>query len=543
MKRILASLLVLPLLLATSCGKKERIVDQAYKERNFHYGIGAEARTVDPAQNTDSTGTKIIVQLFEGLVEYHHKTNEVIPGVAKSWDISKDGKTYTFHLRDNAKWSNGDAVTANDFVYSWERVLNPLMASEYAPLIYVIKNAQKYNQGKIKDFAQVGVKAKDDHTLVVDLEYPAAYFLNILQYSLTRPVHKATIEKFGDKYDRDNTWTRAENIVSNGPFMMTEWTINKYIKIKKNPNYWDAKNIWLNGAILYPVDNVQNEERMFRSGALHVTNDTIVNKIPVYQKEHPELIVIEPYLSVYYYSLNNKRKPLNDKRVRKALALAINRHDLVKYVTKAGQQPAYNMVPPGTGGYTSKQTFKEDVAEAKRLLAEAGFPNGEGFPTDLNLMYNTSENHKSTAEAIQQMWKKNLNIQIQLANQDWKVFIDTRNKHNFDIARDGWIGDFNDPLTFVDLQASYNPQNHSAFNSKTYDDLVTKARYSTDQNERFAAFDQLEAILKDEMPVIPLYFYTTKFLRQTDVRGYDAHLQDIHPLRWVSLERPEKAAK
>jgi len=511
-------------------------MDDALKTQTLHYGNSSDPKSLDPNIAEGSNANNIILCLFEGLINYDPKDLHPIPGVAQSWKISDDGLTYTFFLRKNAKWSNGDPVTAHDFVFSWKRILTPKMATSYGYMLFYVRNAKAYSDGKLADFSQVGVKAKHNYTLVVTLENPTPFFINIMQHYVSFPVHKATIEKYGKWDDLANSWTRPGKIVSNGAFTLKSWQMNKKLVVVKNPLYWDAKNVKLSEVHFYPIDNALTETRMFRSGELHKTADLLPSKIPLLKKKYPENIKLDPYLSVYYYDLNVKRPPFDNKLVRKAFAMAVDRESIVQYVTKAGQKPTGSLVPPNTNGYYSPTEIPFDVKKAKELLAQAGYPDGKGFPT-VEVMYNTTEGHKVVAEAIQQMWNKYLGVKVTLANQDWKVFIDTRNNHDFTIARDGWIGDYNDPNTFLDMFVTGGPQNHTGFSNVKYDRLIAKAATIQDKEKRNDIFKKAEAILLDEAPIIPMYVYTTKYLLHTDVKDWHANLLNVHPLRHVYLER------
>ncbi len=502
----------------------------------IYIGNGAEPQDLDPHITTGVPEHKIQQNIFEGLVSVHPQTLEPVPGVAESWTRSKDGKTYVFKLRKDAKWSNGDPVLASDFVYSWTRLLDPKTAAEYAYQGYYILNGKELNTGKLKDPSKLGVQAVDDHTLKVTLVSPTPFFLGLLDHHSLCPVHRKTIEKHGPQ------WTRPENIVTNGAFTVSKWETNKIITLVPNEKYWDRAKVSLKQAHFLPIENLDTEEKMFRSGKLHITNEIPLEKIPYWQKDTSGVYQGVPYLGTYFYWFNTKKKPMDDKRVRKALNLAMDRDRLVKFVTRGGQLPGTTYTPPGTAGYTPTPRLPSDLsrlAEAKKLLADAGYPGGKGMPS-IEILYNTHEGHKKIAEALQQMWKQNLGVNVTLFNQEWKVYLDTMRNMQFQLGRQGWIGDYNDPNTFLDLMVSDNGNNRSGWANKAYDALLEKASREPNAKKRMEYFAQAEDMILDELPVLPIYIYTRNYLKSPDVRGWDNNVQDIHPLKYVSVQPQAK---
>ncbi len=501
----------------------------------FNLGNGAEPQDLDPHIVTGVSEHNVITSLLEGLVSVHPVDLTPTPGVAESWDISEDGLIYTFHLNHNARWSNGDPVTAMDFVYSWRRSLTPELGNQYAYMLYPLVNAEEYNKGHLTDFNEVGVHAIDAQTLSVRLKHSAPYFLGLLEHYSTYPVHQATIEKFGDIGTRGSEWTRPGNFVGNGPFVLKRWIQNQVIEVEKNPLYWDAAKVRLDVINFYPFDQLATEERMFRTGQLHVTYDLLDQKIDTYLNEDPELIYIHPYLGTYYYNFNTTIKPLDDVRVRQALAMSIDREAITRNITKGGEIAAYNLTPPDTLGYTARAKISYDVDEARRLLAEAGYPNGEGFPT-LQLLYNTLETHRIIAEAIQQMWKQALNIDITLYNQEWKVYLDSQRTFNYQISRAGWIGDYVDPNTFLDMFITDGGNNRTGWSNPEYDRLISEAAITQEPAARYELFQQAEAILVEEVPILPIYIYSKVNLISPEVKGWTPNILDRHPYKYVYLE-------
>ena len=525
-----------------SCGlKRETNVESGDREQILHFGNGDEPQELDPHVTTGIPEYQIQLSLFEGLVSLDPKTLAIVPGVAQSWDESADHKTFTFHLRKTARWSNGDRLTAHDFVYSWKRALTPEMGDLYAYMLYYLKNGEQYAKGKIKDFSKVGVKALDDYTLKVELEAPTPYFLQVLTHHSYFPVEKATIEKFGTMAERGTRWTRPGNFVGNGPFKLKEWKMNRVLIVEKNPNYWDASRVRLKEIYFYPIPNKSTEERMFRAGQLHITEDIPSEKIADYKKQHPGVVHITPWVGTYFYRFNTTIKPLNDVRVRRALALSINREEIVKRITKGGELPAYTFTPPGINGYTSTARLEYNINKARKLLADAGYPNGRGFPK-LELMFNTDEKHRQVAIAIQEMWKKALNIHITLANLDWKVFLDRESHLDYQLDRGGWIADYLDATNFLDLFVTGGGNNRTGWSNPQYDKYIREAALTADQDDRYAIFQKAEKLLMQEVPIVPIYTYTRRRLISESVKGWYDNILDRHPYKYIYLQ-PENNNK
>ena len=534
-KYLVLVLSVLTTCLLSSCGGGENNVTSGNREGILHWGNGAEPQELDPHIVTGVPEHHILTALLEGLVLKDPKTLEPVPAIAKSWEVSDDHKTYIFHIRDNARWSNGDSITAADFVWSWQRALLPALGNQYAYMYFPIKNAEAFSTGELTDFSQVGVKALDRLTLKVSLNNPTPYFLQLLDHYSMFPVHRATIEKFGKADERGSRWTRAGSFVGNGAFTLKQWDLNKVIVVEKNPLYWDANSVKLNEIHFHPTENITTEERMFRAKQLHYTGVVPPEKISVYKENNPQALQVTPYLGTYFYRLNTRVKHLQDLRVRKALSLAINRQKIVNHVSKAGEIAAYTFTPPGTLGYQAEKTEGYNPEKARSLLAAAGYPNGEGFPTT-EILYNTSEAHRKLAVAIQQMWKKELNINIQLLNQDWKVYLDTVSSGNYQIARAGWIGDYVDPNSFLDMWLKDGGNNRTGWSNEEYQRLVFEvAPRAKTQAERFAAFRKAEKILLDEVPIILIYTYVSKHLVAPSVKGLTPNLMDYPSYKHVYL--------
>ena len=511
-------------------------VEQGRVDQVLHLGNGTEPQDLDPHIVTGVTEHNIISALFEGLVSEHPETLEPLPGIAESWQISDDGLRYRFRIREKAVWSNGDAITASDFVWSWQRLLTPSLGAEYAYQLYPVKGAKAFHEGKSSDFSAVGVRAEGEKTLVVELENATPYFLSLLTHYSTYAVHPKTVLKFGGMDSRGSKWTRPGNLVGNGPFVLKSWRLNYLIEVEKNPLYWDADRVRLSAIRFYPIDNVQSEERMFRTNALHIAYTAPTSKIAVYKENNPDLISISPYLGTYFYRFNVTRPPLDNPLVRRALSMAIDRQAIIDAVTKGGQLPAYSFTPPNTQGYyPPPSVISHNVPRARALMAEAGFPEGQGFP-ELELLYNTSDGHRRIAEAIQQMWKQALGIDIRLANTDWKVYLSRTNSLDYDISRAGWIGDYPDPNTFLDMMLTDGGNNRTGWSDPEYDALIARAATLADQQARYRTFQEAEEILDREAPLMPIYTYTRVMLRDPSVKNWFANILDRHPYKYVYLE-------
>lgn len=529
-----ALLISLSLFVSTSCAKKTTNVERGNQTQEIYIGIGTEPSGLDPQLTTGATEHSVMTAFLEGLTTLDPETMQVRPGVARSWHISDDGLTYTFHFDPKARWSNGDPVTAQDFLFSFERILTPLLGAPYAYMLHPMRGAEAFNRGEVTDFSQVGARAVDASTLIIELESPTPYFLSLLAHNTWWPVHPPTILKHGAMTDRISKWTKAGNYVGNGPFTLKRWRLNSEIYAVKNPYYRDIENVRLNGLHFLPIE-AQSEERSFRTGHLHVTSTVPIHRIEWYHANQPERMRFDTALGVYYYMLNTSHGALQDPRVRKALAYSINREEITKHVLKAGQQPAHHFTPPNAGGYNAEARLPYDPELARQLLAEAGFPEGKDFPA-FEVLYNTSESHRTIAVAIQQMWKTELGIDIELHNQEWKAYLSTRESGEFDILRAAWLGDYDDPNTFLSLGQTDNGNNHSQWSNAKYDQLILDAAIEQDPAARMAIFQQAEAILLDEMPFIPIYFYVTSRLIDPAVKGWHPSILDNHPYQAITLE-------
>ncbi|MNM81716.1 Oligopeptide-binding protein OppA precursor [compost metagenome] len=455
----------------------------------------------------------VLRTLFEGLTR-KDKDGNVVPGVAEKWE--QKGKEYTFHLRSDAKWSNGDPVTAKDFEFAWKRVLDPatVPAPPYAYQLYYIKNAQAYNEKKITDASQVGVKAVDDKTLKVTLENETPYFLGLTSFTTYYPVHQSV--KNNPKWAAD-----PSTLISNGPFKLTTWTTGQALEVEKSDKYWDAKNITLNKITASIVDQAATEVSSYKSGQLDLAGQPIgeipTDQIASLKSEVPNELTIKGIASTYYYLFNTTSKPFDNVKIRQAFTKAINRKALIENVTLANQIPAFGLVPPGIKGVDKEYRQEnpdsaygnEDVNEAKTLLAEGLKESGLTKLPKITLIYNTNDNHKKLALAIADMWKQNLGAEVTIQNQEWGVFLQNRRNLNYQVARAGFGADYDDPMTFIDLFTSTSGNNDSGFKNAEYDKLVKEAYSSNDNKARNAAMKKAEDILiKDNQVILPIYYYT-----------------------------------
>jgi oligopeptide transport system substrate-binding protein len=498
--------------------------------------VGTEPSALDPQQVRGIPESKILSCLFEGLVIPDPRdSTKQFPGVADSWEHNEDSSVWTFHLRADARWSNGDPLTASDFAFSFQRILTPELGAFFADYLYIIRGGEEFHKGRIKDFTQVGVRVIDPHTLRLELIGPTPYLLSALTNYFWFPVHPATILRFGKLGDRNTRWTQPDTFVGNGPFLMKTWKQNDVIETVRNPFYWNAENVKLNGVNFYSIEDQNTADRAFRAGQLHTTLDIPLDKVPFYRRAHPELIHLEPYAAVYFYRINVAQKPLNDARVRQALNLALDRESIVQNLLRGDQLPATGVTPPGFPGYQPVDIARYDPERARSLLAEAGYPGGAGFPP-ISILINTSEAHRSIAEAIQQMWREELNISVQIENQEWKVYLQSMHQHHFTIARNGWVSGFLDPLSMLEIWKSDSSLNDSSWSNPQFDALLREASVTSEASLRLAKLRQAEEILIRESPLLPIYWYTRVYLLDPAVKGWQANLEDKHPVQFIDLQ-------
>ncbi|MWV45246.1 peptide ABC transporter substrate-binding protein [Paenibacillus sp. HJL G12] len=497
----------------------------AAKEQVLHINLSAEPPTFDPAQAQDSQAHTVLNMMYEGLVRLD-ENSKPIPGVAEKWEISSDGLKYVFHLRKDAKWSNGDPVTAKDFVFAWQRVLDPntTPAPPYAYQLYYIKGAEDFNGKKTTDFSTVGVKATDDNTLEVTLNNPTPYFLGLTSFYTFYPVHQSV--KDNAKWSAD-----PKTMITNGPFTLTTWTTGQKIEVSKNANYWDNKDIKLNKITMSLSNSGATELSSYRSGQLDfagMPNGEIpTDQMPAVKKELKDELDLKAVGSIYYYQFNVTAKPFDNAKIRKAFTMSINRQDIVDKVTQSEEKPAFGFVPPGIAGAKDEfrtehkdDFFTENMDEAKKMLQEGMQEEGYTTLPPVTLIYNSSDKHKKIALAVADMWKTNLGVDVKTENQEWGVFLKNRRSLNYQIARAGWSPDYNDPMTFFDLWTSKSGNNDVGFKNPDYDALIKDAYSSADNNKRMEDFTKAENILiKDQQVLMPIYYYTNVALLKPNLKG------------------------
>ena len=535
--RFFAAIAVPFLLFAfTGCGKRETTVELGNREGILHLSIGSEPSDLDPQTVTGTGDAKIIQALFEPLVSYETGTLAPVPALAERWEISADGLTYTFHLRHDAKWSNGDPVTAQDCVDSWRRILTPSLAADYAYFLYLLRGAEDFNKGRSADFSNVGAVARDARTLVVTLTHPAPYFLQILLNSPWRPIHLRSIAAVGDPYNRSTKWTLPGALVSSGPFVLKEWSLNRRVIVEKSPTYYDRAKVSLNALHFYPIDNIDAEERAFRAGQLHMTWALPLSKVVPLQREKSPALRIDPFLETYFFRLNVRKAPLDDVRIRRALSLAIDRDAIATKILPGGRQPAPTFVSPLLVGYTPPARKAYDPEAARSLLAEAGHAKGAGLPP-IEILYNNSEILRLVGEAIQQMWSRELGVEVRLSNQEKKVVFANRRAGDYQVLLGSWTADYLDATTFLDMWLSDSGNNHTGWKSPAYDALAARALTIADPNARAAVLAEAETLVLDAAPIIPIYFNTHVYLLNPSVQGWQPTPMDHTDYRYVSLAK------
>jgi len=531
----LAAALLLSTALAACSGAESNVVN-GNRAGVLHMGNGADPQTLDPHVMSGNPEVTIARSLFEGLVTRNPYTLAVEPGVAQSWAISEDRRVITFELNPSARWSNGDPVTAQDFVWSFQRALNPRLGNQLAYTLFPINNAQAYFTGQITDPGKVGVRALGDQRFELTLTHPTPYFLEILASYVAYPVHRPTVEAHGDAMARFTPWTRPGNLVGNGPFKLEEWQLQRRVTVVKSDTYWDAQDVQLNAVIFHPIENAITEEHMYRVGQLHFTQQVPLNKIPGYAGQASSPYQQAPMLGTYYFLLNTLAAPVNDVRVRRALALAIDRDKLVATVLGGTESPAHGLTPPQVPDYQAPQLLAYDPQEARRLLAAAGYPGGKDWP-GLEFAYNTSDNNRKIAVAVQQMWKDVLNIKVTLVNQEWKVFLDTVNEMDFQVARMGWIASYLDPNPFLDKFITGGGTNRTGFSNARYDDIILQlAPGAKTREQRLRLMLEAETILLNQVPIIPIYTYNSKHLVHPSVIGAPTNVLDIRNFKYIGLD-------
>lgn len=505
------------------------VVAETGSNEVLHRGNYLEPESLDPHRARGAEAANILRDLYEGLTREGPR-GEILPGSAKHWTVSDDGLVYTFYIRDDAHWSNGDPLTANDFVVGLRRSISPVTGSPYAQTLALVENAREVLAGDVPPEA-LGVRALDEQRLQITLEAPAPYLLGLLSHHSSYPVHAASLREHGERF------TRPGNLVSNGAYQLRDWQVNAHIELVKNAEYWDAGKVRIPAVRYYPIDDEEAEFNRFRAGELDTTQTIPVRRFEWLRREMPQALRIAPYLSTYFYGFNLAKPPFKDApELRRALAMVVDREVVAEKVLGRGEVPAWSLTPPGVDGYTSPQPDYADwplgkrVAEAQRLYREAGYSREK--PLKVELRFNTGDTHKHVAIAVASMWQQHLGVQAELVHEEWRVFLQNRRQaETTQIFRAGWVGDYNDPQTFLQLLHSASGVNDYGYVNPEYDALLNKAQATADPDKRMQLFREAEALMLADHPVLPLYVYVSKHLVQPRVGGWEDNILDHHATR------------
>ncbi|WP_277966758.1 ABC transporter substrate-binding protein [Pantoea trifolii] len=497
---------------------------------------GSEVATLDPQKAEGVPESNVMRNLLEGLVETDNN-GQLVPGVAKQWK-SEEGRIWTFTLRDDARWSNGQPVTAQDFVYSWQRLADPKTASPYASYLQAahVANVDAILSGKAAP-AELGVKALDDRHLQVTLSEPVPYFVAMLAHSAMKPVYRPAIEQWGEQ------WTQPQHYVGNGAFTLSDWVVNEKIVVKRNPQYWDNAHTAIEEGVFLPLSSENSDINRYRSGGTDMTNSAVPPELfKKLQQDLGDEVKISPLLCTFYYEINNKKAPFDDARVRAALKLTLDRDIIAQKIMDQGQIPAYGLTPPFTHGITlsppawAQQTQSERNASAKQLLADAGF--NQQNPLRFTLLYNTSEQNKRQAIAAASMWQKNLGAVVTLQNQEWKTLLETRHQAQYDVVRATWCADYNEPSTFLNMLLSGSSINTAFYQSPAFDQLMKQTLTTSDEAKRAALYQQAEAQLDKDSPIVPVYYRVSVRLVKPWVGGFTGKdPQDMLALKYYYIKK------
>ena len=505
-------------------------------EQILHRGNGTQPQGLDPHVTEGVPSTHVQRDLFEGLVA-RSPDGTIIPGVAERWEISEDGLTWTFFLREEARWSNGDQMTAADWDFSFRRIVDPATGSRFAILLNPVLHAEEIIAGR-RPAEDLGVRVIDDFTLEVELEAPNPLFIEVLTHSLTYPVHRPTVEAHGDR------WARPGVMVSNGAFQLKELAMQSHIRVVRNPYYWDTDNVILDEVFFYPTEDLAAELMRYRAGELSWTYEVPATQFNWIQANLSDELSVADWFGTYYFGFNTTREPFDDVRIRKALSMAIDREIITEKITRFGQQPTFSYVPPGIPGYEPAEpewaawTQAEREAHALELLAEAGF--GPDNPLRVEIRYNTHEDHRRISLAIAAMWQQTLGVNTALINEEFRVFLNTRRQRAVtEVFRAGWIGNYLDPMYFLEQFFSENPQNDIGFFEPEYDQLLFRAARAADLEERLDLLHQAEQMLLDAQPLAPIFTYVSNRLVKPYVRGWEPNVLDQHASRFMFLLRQD----
>jgi oligopeptide transport system substrate-binding protein len=494
------------------------------EEGTFVICNGSEPETLNPQLSVSVNDCRIARAIFEGLVSFHPETLVPEPGCA-AWTVSEDGRTYCFKLNADAKWSDGSQLTADDFVYSWKLILTKKVPASYVSFFFFIDQAESFYRGRINDFGKVGIKAVSEKQLTVTLTRPVPYFPELLANPVFFPINRRCVEKFG------SSWTQPGNMISNGAFVLKDWKARQKVVVEKSKAYHGAEHVKLQRVEFLPYDNLETSYQLFLKGQIDWLPSAPTDKNDEI-KFNPDYYV-NPYLGTYFYRFNCSRPPFDNKLVRQAFSLSVNRAVIVNKVLGAGEQATSAFCPP-IKCYKPAEGLGYNPKKARALLKQSGYAGK--FP-EVELFYNTSENQKKIAEAIVEQWRENLGVRVLLRNSEWKTFLADQKSLNYDISRSSWIGDYNDPETFMEVFVSDGGNNRTGWKNAAYDDLFRRSRM-TSGVERNKIFNQMERLLvRDELPIIPIYYYINRGFISERVEGWHENSLDIHPLKYISVKK------
>lgn len=532
------ALFLLPALLCLAGCQRETQVEKANREGILIFGNSNEPKGLDPQVVTGVLESNILRALFEGLVSDHPSDDAaIVPGGAETLEPDATATVWTARLRPNAKWSDGTPVTARDYAFSYERILTPEFGAKYAEMLYFLKGADRFNKGETKDFSTVGVEIVDDLTLRLTLRGPTPYFPQVLKHYTWNPVPRHVVLKHGTMTQKGNPWSKLGKIVSNGPYQLKSWRRNDHLEVERNPHYWGAADVTLNGVRFLPITNSYTEARMFRDGQIHTTYTAPPEIVDLMLKENPKVLRQEPYVGTLFIRCNTTRKPLDDVRVRRALSLSFNQQEICDKILR-GYKPAYGMTPP-MAGYDTPHAVTFDPEQARRLMTEAGFPaDAKGKRPDfprLKYLLASRETAATTAQAIQAMWRKELGIEVEIENKEWTAYLAAMQELDYDLAGSGWIGDFLDPLTFLEMWSDGNGNNLTGWSNPKFEELLKQSHQEADPVKRYAILREAETIMTAEAPVLLTAWYARNYLLDPSVEGWYPLLLDNHPFDSIRL--------
>ncbi len=494
---------------------------------------GSEPESLDPAIATVQGDLRLVRALFEGVVRLNPRTAEPEPGLAARWEISSDGRVYTFFLRSNLVWSTGEPITSEDVVYSWRRVLNPATAADYAGQLYFVRNGREFNTGRIRDPAELGILAIDPHTVRVELVSPTPFFLALCTFPTLAVVPRQAIEKHGDR------WVLGRPLPVNGPYTLDYWQLQDRVRMRKNPRYWDAAATRTEVVDFLSMDSANTALNLYETGQADILWDKslVPSEVLDVLRQRPDCHQFS-YLGTFFLRINVTRPPYTNALVRRALALAIDRRRIVERITRGGEQPARHLTPRGIPGYEPPDGLDHNLTAARRALADAGYPGGRGFPTLRYLLTNPRVEQQIAVE-LQSMWQE-LGLRVELRQNEMKVYQSAQTALDYDVSRSSWVGDYNDPNTFLELFMSDNGNNRTGWKNPKYDRLMTEANSQINSVRRASLLREAERLLvEDELPIVPVYFYSgLNFYDGTKIDGVHTNLVDEHPIQAIGRVKP-----